>query len=150
MGKHEEVSTISLIRARRAEIKAARDALDAEDKELDAAERVLIRLNAANGGRSRRTPKKSLVQVSKNEAVITLGFGDMTIVQAAEVLLKERGNKPTHYREMAKEALARGFRPRKGANETAVGFSFWHLMRRNPETFDFRDKGMFCLKESSE
>jgi len=145
MGKHAEGLTQSQIEARRAEIKAAHDALDAESADLDAAERVLLRLKAANG-KPAKIPSKTLVPVSKNEAVIALSFADMKITQAAETLLKEGENEPMHYGTLAKEAVARGYSPRQGTDEKSVAWSFWHTMKRHPDKFEKTGSGFFRLK----
>jgi HB1, ASXL, restriction endonuclease HTH domain len=72
-------------------------------------------------------------------------FSGKTMAECAERLLRERG--PMHYREVAEEAIRRGYRSTKGGSPDTLASSFWATLSRKPELFEPAGRGIYKLKE---
>jgi HB1, ASXL, restriction endonuclease HTH domain len=120
----------------------------AELAELEAALRVLLRLS---GSGEKSGYIQGSVPLSNN--VVRSSLAGRTIIQAAEIVLREHKNQPMHFRAIAQEALKRGYTGRATGDRDSVEHrtaqSFWASMYRS-ENFQQTGKGYFKLAEDKE
>src|SRR5229473_2993968 len=74
-----------------------------------------------------------------------LPFAGKKIRECAEILLKEKS--PRHFKEIANEAIARGYESQTGGDLEIVAKSFWTTMTLFHKTFEKVGAGKFALKE---
>ena len=60
-------------------------------------------------------------------------------------ILAERG--PMHYKEVAEEAIRRGFRSVQSNDSIAPRRTIMSVLYRTPETFEAKGRGLFALKK---
>jgi hypothetical protein len=84
-----------------------------------------------------------IVNQSNDGQGISLAGKD--IAEAARIILVERGNAPTHYREIAAEAARRGYKSIRSG--MAKPESFAVMMTRKPTQFIKLGEGKFKLKD---
>jgi hypothetical protein len=71
---------------------------------------------------------------------------EKTIPEAAKVILSERGNAITHFADVAKAAISRGYKGKKGSNAAKITKSFAQTLRRESKIFEAHGQGKFTLK----
>ena len=96
----------------------------AEIRELETAAAVLRRLQGAPPGKS---------------------FSGKKIRECARILLEEKS--PQHFKDIAREAVARGYVSQKGGDVDIVSRSFQATMTINESEFEKLEGGVFALKK---
>lgn len=96
----------------------------AEIRELESAAAILRRLDGTRNQRS---------------------FAGKKIRECAEILLRERS--PQHFRDLAIEAIARGYRSQKGGDTEIIAKSFWSTLKLFSKLFEKVGTGKFRLIE---
>jgi hypothetical protein len=111
--------------------------LRAELAELEIASRVLTGLRSQTNGVTRtRGGGRRKAQVAPVRK----------IADYASEILAGAGEEGMHFRDIAKEAMNRGYRGRKGSNDKSIGLSFWSTMHRGKKVFANLGQGRFRLK----
>jgi hypothetical protein len=138
--------TLHRLEAEIAEKQAKLAELQAELQELETAVRVIRRIEGAgaNGAPSVRILQPSRPPSPRQNESAKAPEGRKTVRQFAVEILTELG--PTHYREIAKEAVRRGFVSVQSSDPDAPLRSFMSLIYRDSETFESRGRGIFGLK----
>jgi hypothetical protein len=77
-----------------------------------------------------------------------LPFADKTIVDCATILLTEKS--PRYFREVAREAIARGYKSQKGGDLEIVSKSFQTALINFKDLFQRVGPGQFQLKKKDE
>lgn len=128
--------------------------------ELEAARKIILRYGESPNGTAESfspiTPG-SVPSPPSREQTLTPRLGEKqdltgnTALGCAIAILRERGNKATHAREIALEAFARGYRGHnlKGSEEVLKARaiqSFWALLKRS-DRFEKVGKGFYRIKE---
>lgn len=72
-------------------------------------------------------------------------FAGLTIVQCAQILLRERS--PQNYKSLAQQAVARGYVSQKGGDKDAIAKSFFTAMTSAGMTFCRIGQGNFSLSD---
>ena len=121
----------------RERIAARISVLRSELAELETADRVLERLHAPQAGTAIPAVNRQVNTNSRDEL--------KTIADYAKALLAKSPD-GMHFTDIADQAMARGYRGRKGSEEKAIRQSFWATMRRDGEAFEMLGEGMFKLK----
>ena len=107
-------------------------------RELEVLENAARVLRALEGG----TP---IVPVKK-----PVEFDKLTMPKAAEQILTEVAGRSLHYRQVAEQALKRGFRGKrtnlKAPLEQIAG-SFRRMMAQRPDIFDQVGRGLFRIND---
>ena len=70
-------------------------------------------------------------------------FAGKKIRECCRILLGERS--PRHFKELAREAFARGYVSQKGGDIEVVSRSFWTTLRAFPGDFKAKGPGLFEL-----
>ena len=114
-------------------------ALRRELDDLETARRVIRSLAAAEGGNSPpKCPQVGIGQRNREKPA------RMTILETAKSILTERGE--AYFKDVAAEAIARGYEGKKSSTKDKIAKSFWAIMKRNSDTFVATGKGKFRLK----
>ena len=74
-------------------------------------------------------------------------FAGKKIRECALILLKEKS--PQHFKNLAKEAVARGYRSQKGGDLEIVARSFWSLLNSMGSDFEKVGPGEFRLRKKA-
>ncbi len=129
-----------------AEKQAALAEMQASIGELETALRVLKRLRGQTvAALGNGIPRKNDVSVAESEPQRATQTNERkTAGQLAEEILFERG--PMHYKEIAEEAMRRGFRSRQSPDPEAPIRTIMVFLYRHPDTFESLGKGRFRLK----
>lgn len=78
----------------------------------------------------------------------TTEFADKTILEASVQILREAKGRPMHYREIAAEAVGRGYSSGRDKSYKSLERSFWDTLRRRAgDEVVFEGKGKFVLDE---
>jgi hypothetical protein len=126
--------------------------LQGELSELETAARVLHTFEADDArpaAEARTTPIIPVPANTTNGVADTAPNADAagkTIKDWAFDILVDRG--PLHYREIAEEAVRRGYRSARDSGEATIVRSFWAILNRNTATFELAGRGVYRLKQS--
>lgn len=77
-------------------------------------------------------------------AVFQVPYGQATAAQAAEGILRQRGNEPMSATEIAKEAISRGWKSKRGGERGAY-YAFRGAFKFNPDQFEKVERGKYRL-----
>ena len=73
-------------------------------------------------------------------------LSEKTIMECAEIILSEKGT--MLYRDVAEEALRRGYSSQKGGNAATVTRSFWATMNRAKDRLKSNGGGRYSLRSN--
>ena len=119
--------------------------LQAELEEIAVIIRYLRRKDS-NGHSGSPAP---LIPVAAPAVLSATGYKRKRIWEAAQLILAEWPDHTGHFEEVADEAVKRGFKGRKNStDQKIIRQSFWSIMRRYSDMFEFIGAGRFRLKES--
>jgi hypothetical protein len=151
---------IRRLEAEIAETKARMARLQTELAELETAARVIRRYQPTEeagqevgvGGDLFSPPPTGGGQGNGLPAPSPAGSGPvgtrMTVRQYAIAILGERG--PMHFKELAEEAVRRGFHSVQSNAPGAEERTFTSLLYRDEETFEQKGRGVFALRNKEE
>jgi hypothetical protein len=125
------------------QLEAELDRKRAELAELEIAIRVHRRIESETRNGEDVSEK---TRASKSHTATTEDLSGKTMRECAEIILAEKA--PLGYREVAAEAMRRGYRSPKGGDENSVTQSFWATMNRAKERFRSEGDGKYSLVQS--